>query len=471
LGQFLSCTFPVSAQDAVRFSHHNKAGDQIARRTDNAIFLLSPITRRSHALTASVGNQNNSRAQPIQYFLRPSVPMTAPHAASPLKTHEARPCVATNDGLTTRTARALIETHVSLSWLIEGWLPEGGLALLYGPPGIGKSFVALDLALSVAAGLPWPDPEAAATAAAHPVLYWAGEGEYGYGLRLRAWLKTHGLKVEALGERFEMLEGRQYDLSRLNDRQLDAIERQLETRRERHGATPLLVVDTIAALSPSLDENKAEAVGALIAACKRLIAGHERPKATIVLVHHTGKMSLNGPRGHSRFTGDPDVVIRMQSIEAKSAKNDVARVRLTVDKQRNAEPPPQLMMRLERIKIDANGAALAPRIERVAPVSEAALVRSKLTRSPVEMSDSGKRLWAVLRVLSVDATVKIARSKITSHLVKEYNMKGGDKGEYRGLSKNNIRAKLEELKQFGIISIRNDVVHLRSLPETDAASG
>lgn len=377
--------------------------------------------------------------------------MTATHAASPLKTHEARPCVAPKDGLTTRTARALIETRVSLSWLIEGWLPEGGLALLYGPPGIGKSFVALDLALSVAAGLPWPDPDAAAPAVTHPVLYWAGEGEYGYGLRLRAWLKSRGLKVEDLGERFEMLEGRDYDLSRLNDRQLDAVERQLEIRRERHGATPLLVVDTIAALSPSLDENKAEAVGALIAACKRLIAGYDHPKATIILVHHTGKMSLNGPRGHSRFTGDPDVVIRMQSVETKSAKNDVARVRLTVDKQRNAEPPPQLMMRLERIKIDANGAALAPCIERVAPASDAALARSELTRPPAEMSDSGKRLLAVLRELSGNTAVPIARGKITSHLVKKYKEQGHDKGEYRGLSKNNIRAKIDELKRLGII--------------------
>lgn len=40
-------------------------------------------------------------------------------------------------------------------WLVANHLPVEGLAVLYGPPGGGKSFVALDLALSIATGLDW----------------------------------------------------------------------------------------------------------------------------------------------------------------------------------------------------------------------------------------------------------------------------------------------------------------------------
>lgn len=108
---------------------------------------------------------------------------------------------------------------------------------------------------------------------------------------------------------------------------------------------------------------------------------------------------------------------------------------------------------------------------RLAPASDAALARSELTRPPAEMSDSGKRLLAVLRELSGNTAVPIARGKITSHLVKKYKEQGHDKGEYRGLGKNNIRAKTDELKRLGIISIRNDIVRLRPLPETDPAPG
>ncbi len=41
-------------------------------------------------------------------------------------------------------------------WLIDGIMPEGALVELYGPHGVGKSFLALDWALSLAAGIQWP---------------------------------------------------------------------------------------------------------------------------------------------------------------------------------------------------------------------------------------------------------------------------------------------------------------------------
>ena len=42
-----------------------------------------------------------------------------------------------------------------LKWLIEGLVPAGSLAVLYGAPKVGKSFLALDWALCTAAGKPW----------------------------------------------------------------------------------------------------------------------------------------------------------------------------------------------------------------------------------------------------------------------------------------------------------------------------
>ena len=40
-------------------------------------------------------------------------------------------------------------------WLIERLFPTGGLVELYGAPGSGKSWIALDWAFHIALGMPW----------------------------------------------------------------------------------------------------------------------------------------------------------------------------------------------------------------------------------------------------------------------------------------------------------------------------
>src|SRR5262249_46295895 len=40
-------------------------------------------------------------------------------------------------------------------WLVDGLVGQNALVVLFGPPGVGKSFLALDLALSIATGRPW----------------------------------------------------------------------------------------------------------------------------------------------------------------------------------------------------------------------------------------------------------------------------------------------------------------------------
>jgi hypothetical protein len=44
-----------------------------------------------------------------------------------------------------------------IRWLWPGRVPLGGLTLLAGDPGVGKSLLTLDLAARVSRGAPWPD--------------------------------------------------------------------------------------------------------------------------------------------------------------------------------------------------------------------------------------------------------------------------------------------------------------------------
>lgn len=55
-------------------------------------------------------------------------------------------------------ARRLVAvTREQLDWLWPGRVPLGKLTLLAVDPGLGKSFVTLDMAARVSRGQPWPD--------------------------------------------------------------------------------------------------------------------------------------------------------------------------------------------------------------------------------------------------------------------------------------------------------------------------
>src|SRR3712207_4979678 len=70
-----------------------------------------------------------------------------------------------------------------LRWLIDGVLTEGGVAALYGSPGSFKTFIALDMAASVAVGIGW----AGKPTRRRRVLYISAEGAAGLQDRIEAW--------------------------------------------------------------------------------------------------------------------------------------------------------------------------------------------------------------------------------------------------------------------------------------------
>ena len=81
-----------------------------------------------------------------------------------------------------------------IDWVIgdgdSGIITQHGLSVMYGAPGAGKSFVALDMALSISTGTPWqgiPTRQG-------KVLYIAGEGVGGLGKRLKAWEAHNGVR-------------------------------------------------------------------------------------------------------------------------------------------------------------------------------------------------------------------------------------------------------------------------------------
>lgn len=72
-------------------------------------------------------------------------------------------------------------------WLVADVLPANGLGIIWGESGAYKTFLALDLACRVAAGLHAWERRTEQTS----VLYIAGEGAHGIRKRIRAWRTVH----------------------------------------------------------------------------------------------------------------------------------------------------------------------------------------------------------------------------------------------------------------------------------------
>jgi hypothetical protein len=86
-------------------------------------------------------------------------------------------------------SRRELRTMKRPEWLIDEAIVEGSVLALYGPSGSLKSFVALDLSMSVAYGVPWHGREVKQGA----VVYVTGEGRDQISSRLDAWEKSHDI--------------------------------------------------------------------------------------------------------------------------------------------------------------------------------------------------------------------------------------------------------------------------------------
>jgi hypothetical protein len=188
-------------------------------------------------------------------------------------------------------------------WLVERHIPEAGFGLLYGEPGCGKSFVALDLALHLAYGMPnWHND--ALTPRTGRVVYLAGEGASGYRSRARAWLQGR-LLPEGVEPRFGLVRA---PLNFMRRDDVDALSAVIADIGE---PPDLVVVDTVSRAIPGADENLQKDMTLFVDACDRL---RDRYGCATLGIHHTSK--AGSMRGSSVFSGQADFVLKMERDKA-----------------------------------------------------------------------------------------------------------------------------------------------------------
>jgi len=183
------------------------------------------------------------------------------------------------------------------AWLVKNLFRRGELGVIYGQPSAGKTFVALDLALRLAAGLDWCGKRAHLSR----VLYVAGEGAHGLAKRVRAWRNefVKGDLAEPLSTHFQIVSNAVHFF---NDIDFNCFAMDLDSQTEK---PDLIVIDTLARAIVGGDENSAKDMGEFVARCDRLRIA---TGATILLIHHSGKNG-DSERGSSALRGAADFML------------------------------------------------------------------------------------------------------------------------------------------------------------------
>lgn len=176
-------------------------------------------------------------------------------------------------------------------WIVKGLLPKAELAVLFGESGSGKSFMALDVAMSIARGEPWRGLRTRAGR----VVYIAAEGAGGFRNRLEAYRQHYNLNGQ---QPFDVIPDAPNLL--LKDDALSVA--------KAIGPASVVVVDTFAQVTPGGNENAGEDVGRALAHCKGI---HVATGGLVLLIHHAGKDASKGARGWSGLRAAADAELEV----------------------------------------------------------------------------------------------------------------------------------------------------------------
>jgi hypothetical protein len=225
---------------------------------------------------------------------------------------------------------AQLEDRPPPEWQIEGVLPEHAFVNIYGDSASFKSFVALDMALSIATGTPWHDRPVKQGV----VLYVLGEGQGSFATRMRAWMAHNG--VEAPPEHFHAV------LTPIGMGDAPAITALRDAIQARRLAPAVIVIDTLARNFGSGDPDKTKDMGMFVAGVDAL--RHEF-KAAAWVIHHSGKDKTKGARNSNALRAAVDV-----EIETDRFDQDMA-VTLTCKKQKDAEEFQPMRLDLRAVEV------------------------------------------------------------------------------------------------------------------------
>ncbi len=311
-------------------------------------------------------------------------------------------------------------------WIVKGVVPRAELMVVFGEPGSGKSFVALDLAAAIARGIAWRGHRVKQG----EVVYVAAEGAGGFRNRLKAYCAHHEVEPKAIP--LHVVDGAPNLLTK--DDAL-AISRAVLGV----GRVAVVVVDTLAQTTPGGNENAAEDMGKALAHCKGI---HRATGALVMLIHHTGKDLSKGARGWSGLRGAADAQLEVSRLAAGRA--------IRCDKQKDGEDGQVWGFDLDVVPVGAD--------------EDGDIVTSCVVReceAPVRQTVAKLGKWqrAVLAaVTELGGTGSGApEDKVLAAAIGAQGAPGGGKRDRRA---EYVRDALAELVNRNVLEIADDLIHI-----------
>ena len=297
------------------------------------------------------------------------------------------------------------------TWMIEGLFEARSVVMLAGPPGSYKSFLAIDWALSIAAGRSWCGRRTMPA----KVLYMLGEGKSSMIKRIEAWRYHYHPSVV---ETQQMLANFRVTFDVAQFAHKSSIDNLLAELEQEDFRPQVVVVDTLARAFVGMDENSQRDIGMLVESADRL----RQLGMTVILLHHTAKNTEFGVkyRGSSAIMGAMDTAMTMVR---ESAASD--RVCLNVSKQKDHDEGPPLYF--QRLKVQPPGSeedsiVLVPTIKVDERFSEEGLKLQKATKELVAapFDSDGERAKELAKRFNISeqaARMRISRLRKASSAI------------------------------------------------------
>lgn len=214
-----------------------------------------------------------------------------------------------------------------LRWAVKNIIPEVGLGFIYGASGTFKSFVALDLALHQCYGMQWLNCKTKKTG----VVYLAAEGGAGLLWRIKAWHQDRGMDWRQCPMRVVIVP--------LSLRTEAVMLREAITAT---GGPPVgsVFVDTLSQTYTGNENSNDE-----MAEWLRTLGLNLRDalQCVVTIVHHTGHLATERPRGASAILANADFCIGV------FREGGVMTATLEFSKVKDAERPVDASFSLTRV--------------------------------------------------------------------------------------------------------------------------
>jgi hypothetical protein len=229
-----------------------------------------------------------------------------------------------------------MEPRIEDRSIVRDLLNEGEISAIIGASGTSKTFIAIDMAMHIAAGWPWFGRRTRQMG----VIYIAAEAGRGIQNRVAAFKKHHqpdDLPFAAIVSPVNLRE-------RVGDNGLHEVIAAIQAVRLSL-PVGLIIVDTLNRSMGGGEENTSQDMGQFIT---NIDALRDHIGAHVLIVHHLGKDETRGSRGHTSFPAalDTEIVIKRDNATGISIAK--------VTKQRELPTMGRFTYTLHSVELDQN---------------------------------------------------------------------------------------------------------------------